>query len=184
MRLRRVWVAALSVVAATAAGGTAAALDNAGHGPGPLTAARAASAAASPVPAPGSTGPVGGSHAPAARVAADCGGPAPAQGALSTDPSRIVITCADGGIGLQGMHWTAWGAALATGNGTLWFNECTPDCASGTVAHFAAAVTLSGVVAGPAGPVFTRASLTYAGDGPPVVAGQPLTQFTLWYPRG
>lgn len=113
-------------------------------------------------------------------VAADCG--SPAQARLSEDPATIVIACADGGIGLQDLHWTAWGATSATGTGTLWLNLCTPDCALGTIAHYRAEVTLSTVVRGTSGPAFTQVSLVYPGASPTDASGAVLSEFGLSYP--
>ena len=48
-------------------------------------------------------------------------------------PSTFVITCADAGIGVQDLRWTSWTPRLASGYGTFWENDCTPDCADG---HF------------------------------------------------
>ena len=41
------------------------------------------------------------------------------------------LACADNGVGVQGMVWTSWTASSATGAGTLWYNDCTPNCAQG-----------------------------------------------------
>jgi hypothetical protein len=118
--------------------------------------------------------------APATGVAADCGSRAQAQ--LSEHPATIVIACADGGIGLQDLHWTAWSATSATGTGTLWLNLCTPDCALGTIAHYRAEVTLSTVVRGTSGPAFTQVSLVYPGASPTDASGAVLSEFGLSYP--
>jgi hypothetical protein len=49
----------------------------------------------------------------------------------SIEPAELVLTCADYGVLLEGLHWTAWTAANATAVGTLVYNDCTPSCAEG-----------------------------------------------------
>ena len=49
------------------------------------------------------------------------------------EPTEIVLTCADYGWRLEGIHWTNWTARRALGVGTFVYNDCTPDCAQG---HF------------------------------------------------
>jgi len=49
----------------------------------------------------------------------------------SVEPTEIVLTCADYGVRLEGLHWTSWTASSATAVGTLVYNDCTPDCADG-----------------------------------------------------
>ena len=49
----------------------------------------------------------------------------------SVEPAEIVLTCADYGERLTSLHWTSWTATSATAVGTLVYNDCTPDCASG-----------------------------------------------------
>jgi hypothetical protein len=101
---------------------------------------------------------------------------------LAQDPTTIVIACADDGIGLQNLRWTAWSTTSAAGTGTLRLNLCTPDCANGTIAYYPASVTLSKVVDSADGPVFTLVSLTYPKAAPTKVTGQVMSQFTLFYP--
>ena len=170
-RLRGIWVAAVTLVGS--AGAWAVIGGGATPGAHVVTTTDSAHPTASAGPGPGT--------APATGVAADCGSPAKAR--LSEDPATIVIACADGGIGLQDLHWTAWGVTSATGTGTLWLNLCTPDCAVGTIAHFRAEVTLSTVVHGTAGPAFTQVSLAYPGASPTDPSGAVLSQFGLSYPR-
>jgi len=49
----------------------------------------------------------------------------------SVEPSEIVLTCADYGELLEGLHWTTWTSTRATAVGTLVYNDCTPNCAEG-----------------------------------------------------
>ena len=49
----------------------------------------------------------------------------------SVEPAEIVLTCADRGEVLTGLHWTNWTATSASAVGTLVYNDCTPTCAAG-----------------------------------------------------
>jgi hypothetical protein len=49
----------------------------------------------------------------------------------SVEPVEIVLACADYGALLEGLHWTSWTATSATAVGTLVYNDCVPNCASG-----------------------------------------------------
>jgi hypothetical protein len=103
-------------------------------------------------------------------------------------PGRYVLACADDGIGLQGLHWTSWTAELASGYGTLYENDCTPNCADGHVHHYRALATLWGSATVPGHPGdrrYTRLTVIFPGKHrPPVhhlkkgklVATYPLTQ--------
>jgi hypothetical protein len=46
-------------------------------------------------------------------------------------PPAFVVACADNGMGVEGLHWTSWTPKLASGYGTIWENDCTPNCADG-----------------------------------------------------
>jgi hypothetical protein len=50
---------------------------------------------------------------------------------LSFEPASITVTCADGAVVLGDLVWTNWTSREATATGTLFYNDCTPDCASG-----------------------------------------------------
>jgi hypothetical protein len=63
-------------------------------------------------------------------------------------PSRYTLTCADGGIWLEGLRWSAWGAPTGHASGTLWENDCTPSCADGHTHPYPASVTVSGLAGG------------------------------------
>jgi hypothetical protein len=47
-------------------------------------------------------------------------------------PSRIILTCADGGRRLVGLRWRSWGGQRARGSGALLQNNCRPSCAGGS----------------------------------------------------
>ena len=103
-------------------------------------------------------------------------------------PSTIIIACADAGMGVQDLHWTSWTPKLASGYGTFWENDCTPNCAEGHVHHYPSLEMLWGsatVKGHPADRRYTKLTVIFTGKTrPPVyvlkngklVATYPLTQ--------
>jgi hypothetical protein len=103
-------------------------------------------------------------------------------------PSTLVITCADAGIGVQGLHWASWTPKLASGHGTFWENDCVPNCATGHFHYYPSLEVLwgSATVRGhPADRRYTKLTVIFTGKKrPPVyvvrmgklVATYPLTQ--------
>jgi len=88
-----------------------------------------------------------------------------------------VLTCADAGLGLQGLTWTRWGASAATGQGTVWEHVCTPSCAaSGTYAYYPVAVALSRVKSSAREKWFSQLTVSWLAKPPPgpVPAAFPL----------
>ena len=61
-----------------------------------------------------------------------------------TQPSSYVITCADAGIVLEGLHWTTWSSHFASSYGTFSENDCKPNCASGRFHDYSVIVTAWG----------------------------------------
>ena len=86
---------------------------------------------------------------------------------LSREPSSIVLTCADEGLRIEGLAWADWTASAAEGHGTLWENQCVPNCAEGNFAKYPVAVALSAVRSSADGPWFSRLKLTWEGNRPP-----------------
>jgi hypothetical protein len=97
------------------------------------------------------------------------------------EPSSIVVACADAGIGAKGLTWTAWTRTGAHANGTVYENDCTPDCADGVFKDYPAKITLSGVRSTPDGRAFTVLTATYRGAEP---NGNPTDTFHLEVPQG
>lgn len=90
---------------------------------------------------------------------------------LQVRPTSYVFTCADGGVGLEGLHWTTWSPRLASGYGTYYANDCTPNCADGHFHTYPALVVLwgSGAVKGhSADRRYTEFTLIFTGKRPPV----------------
>lgn len=99
------------------------------------------------------------------QIVLDC------SGRPVTRPSTYSWTCADYGMGIQRMHWTSWTSHLASGYGTMWENDCTPNCAAGHIRHYAAIATFWGsarVNGHPAERRYTRLTLVFPGRRPPV----------------
>jgi hypothetical protein len=162
----RVAVAIFAGAGIIAAGGGAAALASSGT---PATTRAAASTQAATARTP-------------RYVVLDCGLKPVAA------PSTFIITCADAGIGVQGLRWTSWTPKLASGYGTFWENDCTPDCAAGHFHYYPSLEVLWGsatVKGHPADRRYTKLTVIFTGKTrPPVyllkngklVATYPLTQ--------
>ena len=103
-------------------------------------------------------------------------------------PSTYVIACADAGMGVQDLRWTSWTPTLASGYGTFWENDCTPNCAEGHIHYYRSLEVLWGsatVTGHPADRRYTKLTVIFTGKKrPPVyvlkngklVATHPLTQ--------
>jgi hypothetical protein len=124
-----------------------------------LTLALASPAAAA------SLGPVGptatsGSASPAVEV---CG-----QGPAVVRPSSAIVTCADGGMIAEHLHWSSWTGTRATATGVVTWRACSAKCADSKVWDSAtAAVTLTDPVHEPGKAVlFTRLDLHVTGHTP------------------
>lgn len=135
--------------------------------PAPTATASPAHPAGSPVRTAGSptTAPGSPPSASSVGVVANCTSAEPF--ALSTKPSSIVLACADDGVGVEGLTWAAWTPTAARGHGTLWENQCVPNCAEGKLAKYPVAVTLSAVEPSSKGPWFSRLTITWGHDRPP-----------------
>jgi hypothetical protein len=133
--------------------------------------------------APGATHTAATTQAAAAKyVVLNCGLKPVVQ------PSTYVITCADAGIGVKDLHWTSWTSKLASGDGTFWENDCTPNCAAGHFHYYPSLDVLWGSAAvknHPADRRYTKLTVIFTGKKrPPVyvlkngklVATYPLTQ--------
>jgi hypothetical protein len=86
------------------------------------------------------------------------------------EPSSFVLACGDGGFGLTSVHWTKWAPADASGVGTEYLNDCTPNCASGHFHNYPVDIKLAGsdLVAQNEPFAYTRITFYYTGARPPV----------------
>jgi len=64
-----------------------------------------------------------------------------------TEPSTIDYS-GDGGNIATNLQWSSWGSVTAIGYGRVGLNNCTPDCANGTVTYVPVTVTLSNPIQG------------------------------------
>jgi hypothetical protein len=58
-------------------------------------------------------------------------------------------------------HWSRWTASSASARGTLWVDNCQPNCAAGHYVRYPASVTLSRVAAHQGASYFSRMNLRY-----------------------
>jgi hypothetical protein len=58
-------------------------------------------------------------------------------------------------------HWSRWTASSAFARGTLWVDNCQPNCAAGHYVKYPAWVSLSRVAAHQGGSYFSRLTLRY-----------------------
>lgn len=86
------------------------------------------------------------------------------DGAFAVRPRTIVYTGDGTGVvgrlghgsnARGGIDWEVWGPRLAYGVGTVWLDDCTPDCAAGTYRAHGVRVLADA----PAGGRFTRLTL-------------------------
>jgi hypothetical protein len=130
----------------------------------------------------------------AATVVATAMAKAPARVLLNcsdegvAEPSSYIITCADAGMRLKGLHWTTWSPRFASAYGTFTENDCQPSCAAGHFRNYPVIVTAWGSksVAGHASErAYTEFTATFPGGSHPplyelaggkVVATYPVIQ--------
>ena len=56
---------------------------------------------------------------------------------------NVVAISGDAGNIVSDMTWTSWNSEVAVGHGTWGYDDCNPDCASGTVTDYPATITFS-----------------------------------------
>lgn len=90
----------------------------------------------------------------------------PGQHAL-VRPKDFVLACADANSVLEKLTWTTWAPGLASAEGTLVQNDCTPYCAAGHFHNYPALVVLWGSKAvGPGEHAYTKLTLILTGSRP------------------
>ena len=88
-------------------------------------------------------------------------------------PKTMLLTCADGGIRIEQLTWSAWSSNSAFGYGTYLENNCEPDCSEGK--YTASKVTIKlDQVAPHKGKLFFKILKIASGEG----SGQSQNQFT------
>lgn len=96
-----------------------------------------------------------------ATAVIDCTGDAP-----TTRPVSLNLTCGDGSVTFTHIVWTTWSADSATGTGLLGENNCTPNCAQGSVVTEPAAVVLSAPATQDGHPIYTAMTVTPVAPNP------------------
>jgi hypothetical protein len=69
--------------------------------------------------------------------------------------------CGNTTDGFRSLRWSSWGLDHARASGLMRLNDCNPDCAEGTIHHYAAHVRLHRVVYVHGHPRFSRVSWTF-----------------------
>jgi hypothetical protein len=158
--------------------------------------ASAPSASAPAASASSASEPAGAATAAPSRPAAVSAAPAPAGVVYLAEGGSVGGTvvhapaCAtgcplsgDGTTSLWHMTWATWDSAVAVGKGTEELDDCTPNCAAGTLVPVPVTVTLSKpvmvCVAGAGKWFWTRVSFTWPNGLPSAFsgAGAPLNPF-------
>jgi hypothetical protein len=81
-------------------------------------------------------------------------------------PRALQLACADGNERLATLKWKLWSTSKAVGGGTLYVNDCAPDCASGHFHSYKASVVLTKVKRTKVGTMyFTRYTLSWVQSG-------------------
>ena len=75
------------------------------------------------------------------------------------------------------IRWSTWKAASARGDGTVWINQCRPDCAAGHYTSYPVTLQASRVMDGR----YTRLTLSYQRSGQPIVRRYRLMRFGTFY---
>jgi hypothetical protein len=146
--------------------------------------------------APSASAPASAQAAPPSTAAAASATSAPAQvvylaeggsvGGTSVHAPACGTGCplsGDGTTSLWDMTWPKWNSAVAVGQGTEKLDDCTPNCAAGTLHAVRVTVTLSRpvmvCVAGTGKWLWTRVSFTWPGGLPAAFSGgnAPLNPF-------
>ena len=76
---------------------------------------------------------------------------------------------------LDGVSWSNWGGATASGTGTLTDDDCTPDCATGHQDTYSAHVVLSDIKMVNGAREYTRYTVTFTGQAQHLQLARSLT---------
>jgi hypothetical protein len=81
-------------------------------------------------------------------------------------PKTITVFCADDGVFIKKIKYSAYTAKIARGKGTAVVNLCVPNCAAGKLKNYAVRLTLSKVSQCGDSFQFHDLSMTYVGAKP------------------
>lgn len=87
---------------------------------------------------------------------------------LKSKPTRIILSCGDGGTWLGKLKWSSWGKTQAVANGNFTAINCAPSCVAGRTHSVSVTVTLSNPKTCPnqVNPAFKQAAIVYKGTRP------------------
>lgn len=91
-------------------------------------------------------------------------------GPLVSEPSTLVLACADANYELTRLAWRGWGAATATATAVARANDCTPNCAAGHFHSYHVRVTATQLRACGRARYYARLVLDYPGARPAGIA--------------
>jgi len=92
----------------------------------------------------------------------------------AVEPTDYVLSCGDGGNGITGAHWTSWTPSGATGTGTEYLNDCTPNCAEGKIIDYPVDISLTGSYLAAQDLPFAYAKITFT-----YLAARPMVYVTV-----
>jgi hypothetical protein len=78
----------------------------------------------------------------------------------SVQPKYVTLD-AGGNVFVHTWSWAYWTSTIAESHGTLWVNTCTPDCAAGHYAYYAASLKLYRTESHGGTRYFSRMELSY-----------------------
>jgi hypothetical protein len=110
---------------------------------------------------------------PARTVIFDCAGHAYSR------PSGLVLTCADAGDELVGLHWIGWGRFGAYARGSEVVLTCVPNCASGHTKRYPVVVVVSGLTLSGSDAAYRRLVVNYTSKRNGSSDILPHTRYTL-----
>lgn len=79
-----------------------------------------------------------------------------------SQPSELVLYCADAGQILTDITWDAWGGQTAHGMGKSVTNTCEPNCAEGQFVTVDVDITLTNVVESEGKQIYSKVSMIYS----------------------
>ena len=137
-------LAGAASLAVAAGAGAAFAARSPGHPNASPAATRTPGTQATQAPTPASSALT----APSATGTDTAALPTVTFGSYSGRKPAMIDVSGDSGDVVVDIDWTSWTATSATGEGTSGWNNCTPDCAQGSVTQIPTEVTLSDPVNG------------------------------------
>lgn len=79
-----------------------------------------------------------------------------------SQPTELVLYCADAGQILTEITWSSWGGETAVGQGKSVTNTCEPTCAEGDFVTVGVDLTLSDLVESEGRLIYSKVSMVYS----------------------